>query len=74
MGRTDDVYSRVDVTIHQVTSKAIRISGPEDEADVWVPRSLLHGGDDQGLEDLDLPHEFSQMQIRKWFCLRKGLI
>jgi hypothetical protein len=74
MGRTDDVYSKVDVTIHQITPKAIRISIEDTDSDVWVPRSLIFGGAEIRLDDLDLPHEYPQMRIFKWFCKKNGLI
>lgn len=72
MTGTDD-YVSIDCEIVRVTSRAVLIE-VEDDFDTeehWIPRSLIHGGDDSALEK----SVGNKMQIRmfRWKAAELGI-
>lgn len=67
----DDPYVEIECHVRSFTDKAVKIIDTRD-SELWVPRSLLHGGDDIRLKNL--VGENAELKIRRWFCQKEGLI
>lgn len=67
----DDPYVTISCKILKASQKAVQV---EDDSGltVWVPRSVLHGGDERDIEgDIGSP---VQLRLRRWFADKEGLL
>lgn len=67
----DDPYVAVRCNILQTSARAVQV---EDESGlkIWIPRSLLHGGQETEIEE-NIGEEIL-LKIRRWFAKREGLV
>lgn len=63
-------YTRVRATFIRYTQSAALFE--IDDAEQWIPRSLIHGGDDMQLARLARGDEFS-FQLMEWKAKELGL-
>lgn len=70
-----DRYVRIEAIVHQVTSDAARLL-PTGKgafpAPVWLPRSLIHGGDDLRLAKA-LRNDTVTLRVMEWKAKELGL-
>ena len=55
------------------TAKAVLIRGIDGDAEVWVPRSLIHGADETALDKFEIGQEI-ELRIFEWAARDRGLI
>lgn len=62
-----DDYVRVPGTVKQVRAGAVLFAvGDGVPRAAWVPRSLIHGADDQALDQLTMVDAKMALRIREW--------
>ena len=62
---SNDPYTKVDCIFLASTYKAVCVGLPSGN-EQWIPRSLLHGGDDKKMPDCDRGDEIV-LEVREWF-------
>lgn len=73
MTSRDEQYETITCTLERVTAKAAAFSHDDWEKDKWVPRSLMHGGFETTLDDLDEGQEV-ELPVMRWFAEKEGMI
>lgn len=70
----DDVYANVPLTVHQRRPNAIRVAVEDGEgASIWLPRSVIHGGDNRDVDLARLPQAMT-LRVRAWKAKQAGLV
>jgi hypothetical protein len=65
-------YREVTAVLKAVGAKAFKFAPPPGrQADVWVARSLLHGGDEIRVSKASLGAEVT-FRLLEWVCEREG--
>lgn len=67
-----DDYLTVDATFQRVTDKAVLVLRASDEEPVWLPRSVVHGADERGLDDHD-DGDIITLRVRRWKVETAGM-
>lgn len=71
--KTSERYNKYQCVIVTHTSNAVLLA-IKDRCQLWVPQSVLHGGDWLWLERTpDCIGEEREMRLASWFCRKKGL-
>ena len=65
-----DTYAKIDCVFVRCTSKAVLITANEGEH--WIPRSCIHGADEQTLDDASYGDEIN-LRIFEWLADRDDL-
>lgn len=69
-----DEYVTVSVKLKARTAKAVLLDvGDTVSRGAWVPRSCLHGADDQRIDKAHLDDEL-ELRVREWIAEREGLL
>lgn len=70
---TGETYVKCDVVIVSLarSGKAVLVYSETADAQVWIPRSLIHGADDRELsQHMD---EAIELRVFQWFAEKNGL-
>lgn len=71
-----ETYARIEAIIHTVTRDAVQLSltgRGSFPAPVWVPRSLIHGGDDLKLAKA-MRNDTLTIRVMEWKAREIGLL
>lgn len=66
-----DEYVRINATVRAISPDAVLLE--TEDAEGWIPRSCLHGGDDALLRELTVGSE-REFQVREWLARKKGFV
>jgi hypothetical protein len=64
-------YVRISGRLKHRTKKAVLIE--TDDAAPFIPRSVIHGGDETELDSLAIDDEL-ELRVMEWFAEKEGLV
>jgi hypothetical protein len=68
-----DDYVTVTGYLRVATPKAILLQPEDEPAAIWIPRSLLHGGDERLIDNTAMGEQID-IRVREWFAEKEDLV